>query len=405
MSLFDKIFGKKSETDPRRLYEETYFKGLTLYEPKFTTWDGQLYESELVRASIDAVSRRFAKMNVKIEGAAKPKMQTALRHRPNSWQTWSQMLYRMATILYVQNTCVIVPVLDKTGEILGIYPLLPATCSVKEFNGRQYLRFEFRHGEYAAVELDKCGILTRFQYRSDFFGEGNVNALRPTMELMHIQNQAIETGVKNSASYRFIAQLSNYATDEDLAKERERFTEYNLRQGSGGVLLFPNTYKDIRQVTASPFTVSAEEQKLISDYVYNYFGVNEKILQNMADDDMENAFYAGELEWLAVQTSEVLTAMLFSKTEQSNGSHVELNANRLENMSLKNKLELVKSMIDRGILKTDEVRELFGFDPMDDGMGDKTPIRGEYYFLEDGKPGAQEEPTEEETEEDAVPAE
>ena len=110
---------------------------------------------------------------------------------------------------------------------------------------------------------------------------------------------------------------------------------------------------------------------------------------------------AGELEWLAVQTSEVLTAMLFSKTEQSNGSHVELNANRLENMSLKNKLELVKSMIDRGILKTDEVRELFGFDPMEDGMGDKTPIRGEYYFLEDGKPGSEEAPAEEEAE-DAV---
>ena len=33
MSLFDKIFPKREQND-RRYYEETYFKGLSLYEPK-----------------------------------------------------------------------------------------------------------------------------------------------------------------------------------------------------------------------------------------------------------------------------------------------------------------------------------------------------------------------------------
>lgn len=398
MGLLEKIFPKKERE--RQMYEETYFKGLTLYEPRFTTWGGAVYESELVRSSIDAIARRFAKMNVKMEGSAKPTMQTALRHHPNSWQTWSQFLYRVATILYVQNNCVIIPVMNRYGDVTGITAVLPKQCTVKEYKGEPYLRFEFEVGQHAAIELKKCGILTRFQYRSDWFGENNVCALRPTMELMNIQNQAIETGVKNSASYRFLAQLSNFATDEDLAKERERFTEYNLRQGSGGVLLFPSTYKDIRQITTTPFTVSAEEQKLISTNVYNYFGVNERVLQSAADDDAESAFYAGILEWMAVQTGEVLTQMLFTDLERSNGSRVELNANRLENMSLKSKIEFVKAMIDRGILKTDEVRDIFGLGAMEDGIGDKTPIRGEYYFLEDGKPGT-ETPTEE-GEDDAV---
>ena len=387
MSLFDKIFPKKEQAQDRRIYEETYFKGLSLYEPRFTSWGGAVYESELVRASIDAVARRFAKANVKFSGPAKPEMQNALRHRPNGFNTWSQMLYRVATILMAQNTCIIAPILDNKGEVKGLYPLLPEKCTVRSYKDVPYLRFEFQHGQYAAIEMSRCGILTRNQYRNDFFGEKNVDALRPTMELIHIQNQAIETSVKNAASYRFLAQLSNFATDEDLAKERERFSEHNLRQGSGGVLLFPNTYKDIRQITATPYVVSAEEQKLIEQNIYRYFGVNEKILENSADDDMENAFYAGMLEWMVVQTSEVLTNMLFSANEQSRGSYVELNANRLENMSLKNKIELVKAMIDRGIFLIDDVRALFDMDPMPDGNGQKTPIRGEYYFLEDGKPG------------------
>lgn len=400
MSLLDKIFPKKEKD--RILYENTYFKGLSLYEPRFTTWGGAVYESDLVRASIDAVARRYAKMNVKMHGSAKPTMQTALRHRPNSYQTWSQMLYRAATILFTQNTCVIVPVKDRYGDIKAIYPLLPEKCTIKEYNGVQYLRFEFAHQQNAALPLEECGILTRFQYRSDFFGEKNEPALRPTMELVHIQNQAIETSVKNAASYRFIAQLSNFATDADLQKESARWTEQNLRQGSGGVLLFPNTYKDIKQINNTPYIVSADEQNLIEENVYRYFGVNKKILENSADEDMENAFYAGILEWLSIQTSEVLTNMLFTGIEQSYGSKVELNANHMEHMSMKSKLEFVKAMMDRGVLMIDDVRELFDLEPKDDGTGQKSPIRGEYYFLEDGKPGSE---TITEVEEDAVSAE
>lgn len=400
MSLLDKIFPKKEKE--RILYENTYFKGLSLYEPRFTTWGGAVYESDLVRASIDAVARRYAKMNVTMHGSAKPTMQTALRHRPNQYQTWSQMLYRTATILFTQNTCVIVPVKDKYGDVKAIYPLLPEKCTIKEYNGTQYLRFEFTHGQNAALPLDECGILTRFQYRSDFFGEKNEAALRPTMELVHIQNQAIETSVKNAASYRFIAQLSNFATDSDLQKEADRWTEQNLRQGSGGVLLFPNTYKDIRQINNTPYVVSADEQNLIEENVYRYFGVNKKILENSADEDMENAFYTGILEWLSIQTSEVLTNMLFTNIEQSNGAKVELNANRMEHMSMKSKLEFVKAMMDRGVLMIDDVRALFDLEAMAEGNGQKTPIRGEYYFLEEGKPGTQ---TTTEEEENAVPAE
>lgn len=398
MSLLDKIFPKKERE--RQLYENTYFRGLTLYEPKFTSWGGAVYESELVRASIDAVARRYAKMNVQFHGAAKPTMQNALKHKPNAYQTWSQMLYRTATILMAQNTCIIVPVKNNTGDITGIYPLLPEKCTIKSYKDVPYLRFEFQKQQFAALRLDECAVITRFQYRDDFFGEKNMAALLPTMELMNTQNQAIETSVKNAATYRFIAQLSNFATDEDLAKERARFTQYNIQQGSGGVLLFPSTYKSIQQVTSTPYVVSADEQELIEENIYRYFGVNKKILENSADDDMENAFYAGILEWLAIQTSEALTNMLFSSIEQSYGSYVELNANRMNNLSLKNKIEFVKAMIDRGVLRIDDVRGLFDMEELPDGIGKKTPIRGEYYFLEDGKPGT--EQTTMEDEEDAV---
>ena len=71
----------------------------------------------------------------------------------------------------------------------------------------------------AAVELAFCGVMTKFQYANDFFGETN-EALRHTIDLMHIQDQGIEEGVKSAAAIRFIANLSNFAKPEDLAKEQ-----------------------------------------------------------------------------------------------------------------------------------------------------------------------------------------
>lgn len=404
MGLLDRIFPKKSEAVLR---EATSFETLTAYRPKFTDWGGEIYENELVRASIDAIARRFSKMKVEVSGPAKPKLQTKLNKAPNEWSTWSQFLYRTATILFVQNNVIICPVINDTGEMTGIYPVLPSLCSLVAYKDTIYLRLEFRrergNKEYAAIELDKCAILNRFQYESDFFGEKNLDALKSTMELIHLQDQAIKEGVKSSAYIRFIATLGNFANDEDLAKERARFNAKNLRSSDSGVLLFPNTYKDIRQIESKPFVVDSDQQKLIQENVFNYFGVNEKILQNAADTDAEDAFYAGCLESLAVMVSEKITKMLFTNTEQSNGNVFSVTSNRLENMSTKNKIEFTKAMIDRGIVSIDEVRALFGYDEMPNEQGKKTPIRGEYYFVEEGKPGQQTEITEEE--ENAEPTE
>ena len=139
MGLFDFLFTKKEQN----VRAETAFRTLTAYAPHFTTWDGCVYENELVRASVDAIARHFSKLVVEFHGAAQPSMITRLRQQPNEWSTWSQFLYRTATILNVQDNCVIVPVLNRYGETVGIYPVVPDKCSVKEYAGKPYLRFEF----------------------------------------------------------------------------------------------------------------------------------------------------------------------------------------------------------------------------------------------------------------------
>lgn len=381
MSLLDKIFrpaeAQKSEEALREARK--IFETLTAYAPVFTNWGGAIYESEIVRAAIDARARHISKLKVETVGTANPSLQSKLAQGPNQWQTWSQFLYRTSTILDVNNTAFIVPVFDERMIITGVFPVLPSMCTLVEYDGEIWLRYQFSTGQYAAVEFRKCAVLTKHQYRSDFFGDSNF-PLRETMQLIHIQNQGIEEGVKNAATFRFMATLNNFSSASDLAKERERFTEENLSTGSksGGFLLFPNTYRDIKQIDVKPYAADAEQMAQIRENVFNYFGVSEDVLQNKAKAEDLEGFFDGCIEPFAIQLSEALTKMLFSERERAQGSYLIANANRLQYMSTTQKVQMAKELGDRGAILIDEIRELFNYAPLPNGAGQVAPIRGEY---------------------------
>ncbi len=381
MSLLDKIFrpneAKKSEDALRNA--RSFFETLTAYSPVFTNWSGAVYESEIVRAAIDARARHISKLKVETIGSANPSLQSKLAQGPNQWQTWSQFLYRTSTILDVNNTAFICPVFDERMEITGVFPVLPQQVKLVEYEGELWLRYQFANGQYAAVEFRKCAILTKHQYDSDFFGATNL-PLKETMQLIHIQNQGIEEGVKNAATFRFMATLNNFSSAADLAKERERFTESNLstESKSGGFLLFPNTYRDIKQIDVRPYSIDAQQMEQIRENVFNYFGVSEDVLQNKARAEDLEAFFDGAIEPFAIQISEAMTKMLFSERERAQGSYLIANANRLQYMSTSAKVQMAKELGDRGAILIDEIRELFNYEPLPDGSGQVAPIRGEY---------------------------
>ena len=383
MGLFDWLFGSRPKEQGKY---EGKFQMLNGYEPRFTSWQGEIYESELVRASINALATHISKLDVKTFGAAKPALQRKLAHGPNEFQTWSQFLARAGTIYFNTNTMFITPVWDQYGEISGIYTPLPSRCEVVQYKGVPYLRYEFTHGKAASVELEFCGVMTRMQFKNDFFGENN-RALIPTMDLIHMQDQGIKEGVKSAATYRFMAQTSNFVKPEDLANERKRFTSTNLSADAdgGGLLLFPNTYQNIKQIESKPFTVDAEQMKEIRANVFEYFGVNEDILQNKFNSETWSAFYEGAIEPWAIQFSEVMSKMLFTFREQSQGNYVMATANRLAYMSNSDKLAVSAQMADRGLMTRNEIREIWNLPPLPEPYGDQLPARGEYYNVNENE--------------------
>lgn len=377
MGLFDSIF--RPNREQTKAVNAEFFKTFTPYKPVFHTWQGSIYESELIRAAISARARHVSKLRYESIGSAKPGLQAKLRQGPNQWQTWPQFLSRTSTILDIHNTAFIVPVKDKNLTTTGYYTVLPDRCEVVDYKDEPWLRYKFANAQVGAVRLSECVVLVQHQYKRDFFGETNY-ALEPTVKMIDLNKQGIEEAIKNGATFRFWAKAANFNMDMDLKKEADRFGKLAFSD-SDGMLLFPNTYTDIHQYDNKPYTVDADQMKQIQSNVYNYFGVNEDVLQNKAFGDSWSAFYEGCIEVFAIALSDGLTKAMFSERERAAGNEIIFTSNRLQYMSNADKLQVAAQLTDRGIFSINEARDIFNL-PHVEG-GDIRTIRGEYKNVND----------------------
>lgn len=377
MGLLDKIMPRR-----RRAVEAGTVAGyrtVTEYQPVFTPYDGGIYGQALTRAAIDRIATACSKLTPSVEGSAKPRIRAAIESSPNEFMTWSKFLYKSTTVLYNDTTLCIVPVFgDDLQTVTGIYPLKFSTAEIVDYGGTPWVRFYTATGEVRAMELENTCFISRYQYESDFFGSENV--LDSTMALINAQNQAQEAAIKNGATIKFIGSVNGMMKDEDIKKKREKFTEDNLSSANtSGLMIYDNTFSNIEQVDPKHYVIDASEMEQIRNEVYSYFGVNEDIMQSKFNENTWDAFYESCIEPVAVQLGDGLTKMLYTQREIKAGNSITFSASRLAYSSNASKRNMIRDMVDRGIMSMNEARQVLQLPPMPDG--DKFIIRGEYIDL------------------------
>lgn len=353
----------------------SYFKMLDGYTPIFTSYDGGVYEMELTRSCIHTFANHCSKLQPNVQGADTRGIKAILDGRPNPFMTTAQFLYKAATIYDAKNTCFIAPVLDEFDRLIGYYPVNPAQTEIIDVGGVPFLRYKFKNGQCAAIELHRCGVISKYLYNSDIFGEDN-RALQPTLQLLSMQNQGIAEGIKNSASFRFMATVNNFTKGKDLAAERKNWVTENLGAESGGLALFPNNYTNVQQVQSAAKVVDGEQMEIIQTRVLNYYGTNEDVLQNKAVGDKWSGYYEGKIEPFAIQLSQAMTVMTYTELERKRMNAIVWSANRLQYMTTAEKKEVSTQLFDRAILSLNMVLDIWNLPHVEDG--DKRYIRKEY---------------------------
>jgi hypothetical protein len=376
MGLFDR-FKRPTETQEQREVQ-SFFKLMTAYAPAFSTYQGGIYEMSLTRASIHAIAKHCGKLEPKMTGSAKRYLEPVLKFMPNETMDTYTFLYKLATILKVENTAFIIPIFDERLQIVGYWPQSSIGTSVKSVDGVQYLFYPAptQMGQMDVIEFKYVGVMRNHFYKQRIYGDSN-NAFDSTMSTIYAQEQAIINGVKQSANIRFLAKLASVMRSSDITAERVRFTSDNLGvENNGGVMLFDNKYENIQQIESKQLLVDDKQTQIIKNNVYEYFGTNEEILQNKFTDDVWSAFYEGEIEPFAIQASLVLSNMTYTAREKASSNMIILESNRLQYAKNETKISLVTQLFDRGFMTHNMGLDVFNMAPVEDG--DKYYIRREY---------------------------
>lgn len=371
------IFKRYKERQKIKYLTNT-FKVINNYNPVFSTFSGGLYEMELTRSAINSIATHCSKLNPVIKGNYKhKKLSKLLATKPNYLMTTQQFLLKLFTILLCENNAFIIPIYsDETAtEMVGIYPVRSAGARIVTEDNIDYLIYKINDIDYI-IEYDRVGHLRNHYYKKEYLSESN-DALIPTIDLMNTQNEGIKEGIKNSASIRFLARLTNTILPEHLKKERKVLTEANLgSDNNGGIMIFDNKYAEVKEISSKPFIVDAEQMSTIKNNVFNYFHIGEKIIQNCASEDEWNSFYEGAIEPFAIQLGQVLTNMLMDNKDIEKGFGVFFESSKLQFASNNTKLSFVTQMFDRGQITTNQALAVFNLPPVKDG--DKRYIRKEY---------------------------
>ena len=343
--------------------------------PYTSGWRGSMYQQVLVRSVIERFAIACSKLKPEVEGSARPRVRRAVETSPNQFQTWPSFLYRCAT-LYMNNTTVcVVPVYSPGTQVqCGFYPVPLAWAEVVEHGGEFWLRWQTPDGDLRATELKYVAIVNRFQYLSDWFGDGNI--LANTLSMLKAQEDAQKQSINDTAQIRFIGQLQGQVREEDMRNKRDRFYQDNLSgDNETSLLLYDNTFLSIDQLKAQNWTIPSDEMERIENNVFDYFGTNRRILQNAYDENAWDAFYEGCIEPFALALGEAMTQATYTMRERPQ-NRIMFSSNRLEYAAASSKRNINKDMTDRGIMTLNEAREILQLPPIDGG--DIFILRGEY---------------------------
>lgn len=379
MGIFKRSKSNSNEGNVKKLKE--VFNLLTGYQSIFTSFDGGLYEMALTRSCIDKIASQCSKLHPVIgDKRTYNNINMILQYKPNRIMTTQQFLYRLVTILLVENNAYIVPIFDNplNMNIIGFYPVRADGSKIIDYDGTKYLKYKINN-TYYVIEYDYVGSLRRYQYKKEYLGENN-RAIKSTLDLIDVQEQGIKSGIKSGAMIRFLAKLGVIQNKEDIKKEQNRLKDEQLSmENNGGVLIFDNKYTDIKQVDSKPFIIDKDQMGLIKQNVFDYFHMSEEILQNTASEDQWNLFYEDVIEPIAIQISQVLTKMLISEKDIKAGISVVLESTKLQFVSNDTKLQVSQQLFDRGILTINQVMDIWNLPKIkeEDG-GDKRYIRKEY---------------------------
>ena len=374
MGLFDFLKPKN------RTVTVSKYKMITDEGEGFYAWNGNLYQSDIVRAAIRPKARAIGKTvgkhireTIKPDGSKDVKINPEpyirfLLEEPNPYMTGQMLQEKLAIQLELNNNAFAYIDRDENGYPTAIYPITPtAVEALKDGRGELYLKFTLKNGRGVTFRYTDIIHLRKDFNNSEIFGEPTAGVLAPLMEIVNTTDQGIVKAIKNSNVIKWLLKFNQTLRPEDLKKQTKQFVQDYLSIESESVGAAATDAKaDAIQVEPKDYVPNAVQMDRTVQRIYSFFNTNSKIVQGSYDEDEWISYYEQSVEPDVIQMSGEYTRKLFTRRERGFGNKIVFESSNLTFASMQTKLNLVQ-YVDRGILSPNEVRAILNMAPREGG--------------------------------------
>ena len=347
-------------------YVASGWREIGTYNATFPAFGSDIYANEVVRACIRTLAEHTSKANVKVLRDGLPgdkKLQRMIQYRPNIYMNGKDFLYKVRTLLEINNVVFIYIMRDEFGKCVGLYPMPTAQLEAVEASGGLYITFRFPSGVVMTHSWEDLAVLRKDYNTSDIWGDSN-GAILTSLDLLNTTNEGMANAIKSTANLRGILKTTKaMLSPEDAKKQKDRFVEdYMGLTNSSGIAMLDAT-QSFDPIEIKPAIANYKNVEELRNNIYRYFGVNEDAILSKLSGDSWEAFYEARIEPVLIALGLELTNKIFTNRERGFENEIIFESNRMQYMSTANKLALVQ-MVDRKAMTPNEWREVMNMAPV-----------------------------------------
>ena len=378
MGLFD-IFKRKKKVVQPIQYDTRLFRSTLNI---FSDFGDNINASDVVKICIDRIATHSAKLKpryVKTEDdktvlEKKGNLSYLLKFQPNYLMSPYDFIYRVVTLLFLNNNAFIYPIYDENYDLKELWPLKPNSVeTLKDESGSVFFRFYFGDGKSYTLPYESIIHLRRFYGINDVFGGTSAvsdhSALLKTIKINDSLLQGIDNAIKSSFQIKGLLKINGLLNEKDKAAQKKEF-DNALKESieNGGSSIVPVDLKsDYVPLSTDPKLIDSTTLTFLQKKIISYFGVSDAIFDNKYNENEYNAFYEGVIEGIAIQMSEAFSKSLLTRGQLERGEQIIFYSERLQYASWTTKVAAIEKLMGLGILSLNESRALLGFEPIEGG--------------------------------------
>lgn len=359
----------------------TQYKLITEAGNGFFSYNGKLYQSDIVRSCIrpkaQAVGKIVGRHIREDPNGLKVNPDPYIRfllEEPNPYMTGQMLQEKMTVQLMLNNNAFAYIQRDENGYPVAIYPITATSVNaLQDDRGELFLRFFVPSGKQYTFRYTDIIHLRRDFNDNDLFGDDPGKALTQLMEIVGTTDQGIVNAIKNSSIIRWLLKFHTTLKPEALKEVTKDFVNDFLRieeadgatESSAGAAATDSRF-DAQQVTPTDILPNASLMDRSVQRIMSFFNTNADIVQSSYTEDQWISYYEAECEPVVAQFSGEYTRKIFSRRERGFGNRIVFESSNLTFASMQTKLGLAQ-FVDRGILSPNEVRKIMNFAPREGG--------------------------------------